>query len=267
MPAETCPPEFEALLTRRGRRVLAGTEPALCGALADPRRRFLAAHDLVDPRRAAALRGLLDRALFDALETIDTPVPPESIWDMRADYSETLPKTARVLTAYLESRRERAWRAAERIGLVAMLRSQSFRAFAAALAGRALAARHGIQVLCYRPGDYSGPHNDHHPENPRARDGYVDIHLGLAAPAVAHQHLVWARGGHFSETVQVAGGAAGAATLAAYRLPFWHFTTPLVARPGAEARARRWVLLGTFLYTAPPAGPKGAARRVTARPT
>jgi hypothetical protein len=32
-----------------------------------------------------------------------------------------------------------------------------------------------------------------------------------------------------------------------YRLPFWHYTTPLVAKPGAEDAARRWVLLGTFL--------------------
>jgi hypothetical protein len=32
-----------------------------------------------------------------------------------------------------------------------------------------------------------------------------------------------------------------------YRLPFWHYTTPLMARPGQDAAARRWVLLGTFL--------------------
>jgi hypothetical protein len=35
-----------------------------------------------------------------------------------------------------------------------------------------------------------------------------------------------------------------------YRLPFWHYTTPLVGRPGKEDAARRWVLLGTFLDAA-----------------
>ena len=34
----------------------------------------------------------------------------------------------------------------------------------------------------------------------------------------------------------------------AYRLPFWHYTTPLQAKPGREGDAHRWVLLGTFTY-------------------
>jgi len=36
--------------------------------------------------------------------------------------------------------------------------------------------------------------------------------------------------------------------ISAYRLPFWHFTTPLEAKRGQSDAARRWVLLGTFLY-------------------
>ena len=96
-------------------------------------------------------------------------------------------------------------------------------------------------------GDHAGPHNDHHPANPRARAGYLDIHLSLASPAVAHQWLIYARAGHFSEIVDV----AGPATLAGYRLPFWHYVTPLVAKPGRARAARRWVLLGTFLHAAP----------------
>ena len=74
------------------------------------------------------------------------------------------------------------------------------------------------------------------------------IDISLASPAVEHQFLVYARAGHFTEMVNVA--TSGGVT--AYRLPFWHYTTPLVAKPGLEARARRWVLLGTFLYGAPP---------------
>jgi hypothetical protein len=237
------PAEFEDVLSRQGRRVLAGTH-ALCGALADPRTRFVSATGLVDRRQAARLRTLLDRHLLGALERIDRPIPPETIWEMTDDYAELLPKTARASTVYFESPREAGARVARRIGLEAMLRSDSFRAFAEALAGRALAADWGRQVLCYGPGDHAGPHNDHHPRNRRARGGYVDLHLSLASPAVLHQWLVYARAGHFTEIVS----AAGAAMISAYRLPFWHYVTPLVAKPHRQPEARRWVLLGTFLF-------------------
>jgi hypothetical protein len=237
------PREFEDLLTREGRRVLAGTH-ALVGALAEPRMRFLSADGLVDQTKAARLRTLLDRALPPTLERIDRPIPPDTIWKMRADYSEALPKATRASTVYFDRASEPGVRAARRIGLDAMLRSASFHAFAQALAGRALAPKFGRQVLCYGPGDYAGPHNDHHPRNARARVGYIDLHLSLSTPAVAHQWLVYAKAGHLSEIVPV----HGAAMFTAYRLPFWHYTTPLVAKPGQAAKARRWVLLGTFLY-------------------
>jgi hypothetical protein len=244
---ERFPPEFEDLLSRDGRRVLAGASP-LCGALADPRRRFIADAGLVKPGSARAAATLLNRALYDDLSAIDQPIPPESLWGMAENYAELLPKTARVRTAYLERQRGRAYRAAEAVGLIAMLRSPSFAAFAAALAGRALKPRWGIQALCYGPGDYAGPHNDHHPEESAARRSYLDLHITLAGRGVAQQWLVYAQYGHFSQVADVA--TAGGIT--AYRLPFWHYTTPLVARHGAPAAsARRWVLLGTFLYKEP----------------
>lgn len=239
MRSNALPAEFEDLLTRAGRRVLAGTHE-LSGALADPRTRFLARDDLVDRVKAGRLRRVLEEALADTLEPLEQPIPPESIFAMRRDYGELLPKTSRARTIFFDSRREAGVKAAERIGLVRLLRSASFRAFAEALAGRTLAAGWGLQVLRYGPGDYAGPHNDHHPENPRARQGYVDIHLSLCSPGVAHQWLVYSRAGHFSEIVPL----AARATITAYRLPFWHYTTPLVGTPGAA----RWVLLGTFLY-------------------
>ncbi len=167
---------------------------------------------------------------------------------MTKDYSEQLPKTVRVKTAYFERRREAAYKRAEEIGLASMMRSPSFAAFAAALAGRKLRPQWGVQVLCYGPGDYAGPHNDHHPESTQARHGYIDMHLSLAGPGVLRQFLVHAVGGHLSRIVDVA--TAGGIT--AYSLPLWHYTTPLEARPGAAAwAARRWVLLGTFLYASP----------------
>jgi hypothetical protein len=241
------PPEFEDLLSREGRRVLARRSP-LWGALADPRRRFIAAAGLIKPQMAREAAALLNRRLYDSLSAIDQPIPPEAMWEMAENYSEMLPKTARVKTAYLDRRRARAYKAAEAAGLVAMLRSESFGAFAAALAGRELRPRWGIQALCYGPGDYAGPHNDHHPEDAAAISGYLDMHITLAGRGVAQQWLVYARQGHFSEVVDV----ATAGGLTAYRLPFWHYTTPLVAKRGSkEADARRWVLLGTFLYKQP----------------
>ncbi len=244
---ERFPAEFEDMLTAAGRRVLAGHSP-LCGALAEPRRRFLAETGLVSERAARAAARLLDHTLYDLLEPLEQPIPPETIWEMTKNYGELLPKTARVKTAYLERRRERAWLQAREIGLVTILRSESFAAFAAALAGRALRRRWGIQLLCYGPGDYAGPHNDHHPEEPAARRGYLDLHVSLSGRGVAQQWLVYAVQGHFSRIVDVA--TAGGIT--AYRLPLWHYTTPLVAHDGAAAAtARRWVLLGTFLYRHP----------------
>ncbi len=244
MPA--LPRDFTELLSARGRRLLEGRD-RLAGALADPRTRFVATAGLVDPRQAARLRVALERALLRKLERIDTPIPPEATWSMTRNYGELLPKTARVWTAYLESKREAAWGVAEEIGLIALLRSASFHRFAEAIAGRPLRPRWGAQVLCYGAGDYSGPHNDHHPEDEEARAGYIDLHLGLITPAVRTQKLVYAKAGHFSEAVEVARDGL----LSAYRLPFWHYTTPLEARRGQADAARRWVLLGTFLYKAP----------------
>jgi hypothetical protein len=254
------PDEFEGMLTAAGRRLLAGRSP-LCGVLAEPRRRFLAETGLVRERMARTAAALLDRTLYDVLEPLEQPIPPETIWEMTCNYGEQLPKTARLRTAYLERRRERAYRRAAEIGLIAMLRSASFGAFAAALAGRPLKPRWGIQVLCYGPGDYAGPHNDHHPEEPAARRGYLDLHVSLSGRGVAQQWLVYAVQGHFSRIADVA--TVGGVT--AYRLPLWHYTTPLMARDGAApATARRWVLLGTFLYRSPPVFAAGQSRSLNA---
>jgi hypothetical protein len=231
------------MLSAKGRRLLAGDSP-WAGALADPRRRFLAADGLIDPAKVEAGRLLLERHLLPHLVRIDRPIPPEATWEMAENYAELLPKTSRVSTALFERRRGHVFEAAAEIGLHAMLRSASLHGFAERLAGRRLERRWGIQALCYGPGDYAGPHNDHHPEEPRARQGYVDVHLTLASPAVAGQWLVYAVSGHFSRMETV----ARSGRITAYRLPLWHYTTPLVARRARDSEARRWVLLGTFLY-------------------
>ncbi len=245
--AAPLPQDFADLLSAEGRKLLAGKH-ALAGALADPRTRFISAAGLIDARKAARVRNTLERALLGKLERIDTPIPPEATWDMTRNYAELLPKTARVWTAYLENSREAAWEAAEEIGLVDLLQSASFHRFAEAIAGRELRGKWGQQVLCYGAGDYSGPHNDHHPEDAEARDGYLDLHLSFVTAAVKSQLLVYAKAGHFSESISIARDGM----VSAYRLPFWHYTTPLEAKRGQSEKARRWVLLGTFLYKTSP---------------
>lgn len=240
---DAVPREFEDLLTPAGRRVLGGSAD-VCGALADPRRRFLALEGLIAKGKAEALRKVLEVRLLPLLSPMAMPIPPETIWGMEEDYEEWLPKTVRVRTAYLEQKKNAAYREAAAMGLIDLLKSESLAVFAEAIAGRKLDRRSGQQALCYGAGDYAGPHNDHHPENKRAATGYLDLHLSLSSPSVDHQYLVYAKGGHFTEMVPV----AGLGTLTIYRLPFWHYTTPLQAKPGQAEKARRWVLLATYLY-------------------
>jgi hypothetical protein len=236
------PRDFADFLSPAGRRVLDGKDAAICGALADPRRRFIALEGLVKKTAAENLRKLLERDMLPLLTEMEMPISPESIWEMQKNYEEWLPKTVRVKTAALASKRAKSYARAKELGLIDLLTGESFVAFAEAVAGRKLSRKGGQQVLCYGPGDYAGPHNDHHPEDRGYEKGYLDIHLSLGSPAVEHQYLVYAKSGHFSEIVPV----HGLGTLTVYRLPFWHLTTPLKAKPGREKDARRWVLLGTF---------------------
>jgi hypothetical protein len=232
------PEEFEALLSARGRAVLSGRRPFSLGT-----ERFIADDGLLDAKQARGVRDLLDRAMRDVLTPMEDPIPPWTIEGMQHDYGELLPKSVRVKTATFSSRRSRGWQRAKELGLHTLLASESYFAFAQRLAGRRLQRGWGTQVLCYGPGDYTGPHNDHHPENPEARGGYTDVHLTFCTDAVAAQTLVYAKGGHFTEerSVVTVGGVT------CYRLPFWHYVNPLHAKPKREAGARRWVVLGTFL--------------------
>lgn len=237
------PKEFEALLTRAGRQVLSGKHPQLSGVLAQGQTRFIGAEGLLDARKSRGLAALLDHALGDRMSPMEQPIPPGATWKMKTAYTEKLPKTVMVRTAMLDDEKSPARARAEEIGLIAMLRSKSFHAFAEALSGYPLRRQWGLQTLCYWPKDYSGPHNDHHPDEPLGCDGYTDLHLTFCTSGVEHQWIVYEKAGHLQEIQSIA--TEGGVTC--YRLPFWHYTTPLVPQRGREGDARRWVLLGTFL--------------------
>ncbi|MBV8516413.1 MAG: hypothetical protein JO197_03320 [Acidobacteria bacterium] len=241
------PSEFEALLNRKGRRVLADA-PQLEDLIAKRRTPIVFFDDIIDRGVVDDCIRLLDDALYPCLRRMHTPIPRESLTGMTANYSEALAKTVRVRTATFNSRASQALAAARESGLYDMMTSASFRRFAQAVTGSHLREDFwGRQVICYESGDYSGPHNDHHPERAEARNGFIDFHVMFSNAAVANQLLVYEERGFLSSARDVSCRSA----IAIYRLPFWHYTTPLVARAGRESEARRWLLLGSFDYDPP----------------
>ena len=72
------PAEFEDLLSASGKRVLAGTH-ALCGALANPRTRFLARGDLLDRGKAERVRRALEASLVDKLDGEVVPIAGDAL--------------------------------------------------------------------------------------------------------------------------------------------------------------------------------------------
>ena len=148
---------------------------------------------------------------------------------MRHDYGELLPKTSRARTIYLRepARARRESGGADRagahdaLGIVPRLRRGAGRPQAAPRLGPAGAALRAGRLCraAQRPPSR---------EQGCARRATSTCIVSLCAPGVAHQWLVYSRAGHFSEIVSV----ARPATVTAYRLPFWHYTTPLVTKRG-----------------------------------
>src|ERR1043166_7498707 len=241
------PTEFADLLNARGKRLLA--EPPRFDVFrkrgATP---IVVLDDVIDRKKTAACVAALDRVVYPVLMKMHSPIPREALTELRENYEERLQKTSRVRTATLNSSKSRALDAARKIGLAQMMRSESFVRFAEVVVGGPLDRSHwGRQVICYGAGDYTGPHNDHHPESKVARNGFVDLHVMFSNKAVASQLLVYEEGGFLSKTHEV----AVPSSVAVYRLPFWHYTTPLLAKRRRESAARRWLLLGSFDYDPP----------------
>ena len=50
----------------------------------------------------------------------------------------------------------------------------------------------GRQVICYETGDYSGPHNDHHPQNEDERNGcWIRIAMTFNGDANPSDTTTW----------------------------------------------------------------------------
>jgi hypothetical protein len=195
------------------------------------------------PGTLDGLTRFLNQRLSPFLRTMCEPIPGDIIRKLRKNYSEQLPKTMRVRTASLDSKSSKAGRIAASLGIIDILASDQLRQFGERVTGKNLLPDPGRQIICYEPGDYSGPHTDHHPEHPEYRDGYVDIHIMLSSPAVASQLLVYERRrGLLNEVAEIGRGVS----IAVYQLPFWHYTTPMIPRAGGD-NARRWLMLASYM--------------------
>ena len=237
------PSEFSDLLTPYGRDILSGRADSACSLFRKSKKYFVILEDLIEKEKADSCLKLLDSHIYPLLVPLRKAIPKETISEMKENYDEALPKTVHAKTAYLKRRNARSFQAAEKIGLLDMMGSESFIRFVESVSGLALDhSGWAYQVLCYEQGDYAGPHNDHHPENEDYRDGFVDFHIMFSNEAVDHHWLVYQNNWHLSEIASI--NLQGAVSV--YKLPFWHYTTPLVAKPGREHEARRWLLLGTF---------------------
>lgn len=229
------PDEFEGLLSAAGRRVLHGKEAKAKGVLS--RGPFYTATGLIHSRWVHDGAAVLAKAFGDLMADLVRELP--NAFSSVATGMEMLPKVCRMLTSPLTPQ---ALERAQDCGLYQLMNSESYRTFVHVLAGRTLRGPDHLQVLCYRPGDYVGPHTDNHPTEPSVRDGYIDMHLTFCTRGVVQQLLVYERERHLTEVFDLA--ASG--TITAYRLPFWHYTTPLQAK---QPTARRWLVLGTFIDT------------------
>jgi hypothetical protein len=197
----------------------------------------------ISSKKVAALTTILDRRLLPTLRELSEPIPRSTITHLRKNYEELLPKTMRVQTADLNGGSSKAQVIANSLGITTSLQSDELRNFGERVTGKRLLPNPGCQVVYYGPGDFSGPHTDHHPEDRDYRDGYVDIHIMLSSPAVASQLLVHEGADGMLDVVHEVGHGL---SIAVYQLPFWHYTTPMVARARAP-RASRWLLLATYI--------------------
>jgi hypothetical protein len=241
------PSDVADLLNARGRRLLADA-PQLEKLIAARRTPIVVLDGIIDDGVARDCIRLLDEALYPHLRRMHREVSREALVEMTENYEEALPKTVRVKTATFNTRKSKVLDAAREIGLAEMMASKSMLRLVQSVSKPKLRSNDwGRQVICYETGGYSGPHNDHHPQNEDERNGFVDFHLMFSNEHVAQQLLVYEER-RFLSSVRDVSGRSG---LAIYRLPFWHYTTPLTARPGREDSARRWLLLASFAYDPP----------------
>jgi hypothetical protein len=231
------PKEFSDLLNKSGTEILnrASFENG-SGS------RLQVVPDIIKEKYAANIVSALDKRIYPILKKYDSPIRPEWQTGTRKNFTERLGKTMKFQSVMFNTRNTPSYKIAEEIGLVDMLRSESYKRMGEVLMNKKFGTRVGNQAICYEDGGYVSPHTDYFPEFPHLKKGYFDIHLMFSNKQVKHQWLIYEKNGFLNETIDISVQSA----IAVYNLPFWHYTTPLMPVNDKKGGARRWLLLGSF---------------------
>ncbi len=231
------PTEFSDLLNKDGLALLnKGTIPGSNGP------RLCVAPGIIKDKYANSIQAALDKNVYPLLKRYDAPIRPEWQNNTKKNFTERLGKTMKFQSVMLINRQNTSYKIAEDIGLVAMLRSASYKKMGETLLNKKFGARVSNQAICYEDGGYVSPHTDYFPEFPHLKNGYYDIHLMFSNKQVKHQWLVYERDGFLNQATDISVKSA----IAVYHLPFWHYTTPLMPVDDKKGGARRWLLLASF---------------------
>ena len=94
-----------------------------------------------------------------------------------------------------------------------------------------------IQFSKYTQGDNIGLHNDYYGTTKKVK-WFLDVHISFVNKWVDHQYMLFGKDTLNNEVSVAANGSIGI-----YRLPLWHFVTPLIGKVGHENEAARWLII------------------------
>lgn len=230
------PKEFSDLLNKTGEAILNRPVNSSNGS------RLEVVPGIVKDKYVHSIIKALDTKVYPVLKKYDSPIRPEWYTATKKNFTERLGKTMKFQSIMFNTRNTPSYKLAEDIGLIGMLRSESYKKMGEVMMNRRFGARVGNQAICYEDGGYVSPHMDYFPEFPHLKRGYYDIHLMFSNKQVKHQWLVYERDGFLNHTTDISVPSA----IAVYHLPFWHYTTPLMPVNDKKGGARRWLLLASF---------------------
>jgi hypothetical protein len=252
---KTWPCEFSDLLSEQARALLDQPAPLAQFAMDNGQTPYVNLGQVIDPAARDAGLELLEQG-WPIMQghREENPLRPEDQCAPELDYA-SCPYNSRLYHMFCpiasDSGDEDFRRFFLDSGLLAMCRSDSMRRFAEAITGYRLLQnqRSGVLVICYGAHDYLSLHNDvKWPMQAGWVDSaepiaYVDLHLSFVTDAAEQQYLV-IQEGRFCNRIM--GGKPVNGTVSVYRLPFWHYATPLVPRAGEDAQCRRWIVMANY---------------------
>jgi hypothetical protein len=223
--------EFSGLLSPGGWQILVGEAKDQPGQ-ETARPRVWQVDGAIDSTKAHEGFSALDAGLSAHLIELSRPVPAvdhSALFDRGSWIDISDPASA-------------SSRAVEQVGVLETLSSASLRQFIEQVTAYGLSRDPiGRAIAAYGHGDYVGPHVDVKP-GPRTTRGFVRVIISFCNDAVAQQWLVHEHDGHLNALVDV----ARRVSMNMLHLPLWHQVTPLIAVPGHEADARRWIIAQDF---------------------